>query len=107
MHIKNKFLRFIASVFITLILYFLLAMGISQGEIADAIEAMFIFAIFGLFIVVPTLVFFAYTTYYLLTQKSERSKRAARIIKIMMVFLMIMALLYAAAQFTDLLDNLF
>jgi len=106
MHIKNKFIRFVVSVTISIALYFILALTISDG-IADAIEAMFIFAIFGLFIVVPTLVFLAYTTYYLLTQKSERSKRAARSIKIMVVFLIIMALLYAAAQFTDLLDNLF
>lgn len=102
MYIKNKFLRFIVNVFITLTLYFLLAMGISEGEVGKAIEAMFIFAVFGLFIVGPTLIFMVYASYQLLTIKSERSKRAPKILKTTFTFLCCIALLYVAAMYTDL-----
>ncbi len=103
MYIKNKFLRFISSVFITLLLYFLFALNFGD----NVIETMFIFAVFGIFFVVPFLIFMVYTFYVLLTRKSERSKRASIIFKVMITFLIIMALLYVVAQFTDLLDNLF
>jgi len=102
MYINNKFLRFLASVFITLLLYFLLAMGISEGEIGEAIEAMFVFAVFGLFIVGPTLIFLVYLSYQLLTKKGERSKRAPKILKTTLIFLCCIALLYVAAMYTDL-----
>ncbi len=102
MHIKNKFLRFSISVFVTLLLYFLLAIGISEGVIDKAIEAMILFAAFGFFIVVPTLIFLVYLSYQFLTEKSERSKKAPKLIKRAFLFLCFIALLYVAAMKTDL-----
>ncbi len=101
MHIKNKFLRFIVSVFITLILYFFLALTLVQGDVNEVIEAMFMLAVFGLFIVLPALIFVVFMVYYLLTKKSERPKRT-RFFKFMIWYLIIMALLYFAAMHTDL-----
>ncbi len=107
MHIKNKFLRFLVSVIITLTLYFLLALinelriGNDSEYILKTIEAMLIFAVFGLFIVMPALIFLLIIIYYLLTNKSERPKRP-RFFKFMVWYLVIMALLYVAAMYTDL-----
>ena len=107
MHIKNKFLRFVVSVFITLLFYFLLALsnelriGNDSEYISKAIETMLLFAVFGLFIVMPALIFLVIMIYYLLTNKSERPKRT-RLFKFMFWYLVIMALLYVAAMFTDL-----
>ena len=102
MHIKNIFLRFIVSIFITITLYFLLITVIVKGDIGEVIEAMFIFAIFGLFIVGPTLVFMVYLNYQLLTIRSERSQKLSKIIKNSLIFISIMAMLYFAAMYTDL-----
>ncbi len=96
MAIKNKFLRFITSVFITLVIYFLFAL--SFGE--DPIEIMVLFAVYGFFFVIPFLSFMVYVFYVLLTKKEERSKNTS--IKKIILFLIIIALLYLSAQFTDL-----
>ena len=101
MYIKNKFLRFLASVFIAITLYFLLALTLVKGEISEVIEAMFMLAVFGLFIVLPALIFVVIIVYYLLTKKSERPKRI-RFFKFMIWYLVIMALLYFSAMYTDL-----
>jgi len=101
MYIKNKFLRFLASFFIAITLYFLLALTLVKGEISEVIEAMFMLAVFGLFIVLPALIFVVIIVYYLLTKKSERPKRL-RFFKFMIWYLVIMALLYFSAMYTDL-----
>ncbi len=108
MHIKNKFLRFVVSVFITLLFYFLLALsnelriGNDSEYISKAIETMLLFAVFGLFIIGPTLIFMVYLSYQLLTTKSERSKKAPKLLKRTFLFLCLIALLYVAAMYTDL-----
>ncbi len=102
MAIKNKFLRFITSVFISLFSYFLIALNFE----GNPLETMFVFAVFGFFIVVPFLSFMVYIFYILLTKKGERSKRAPIIIRRMLLILSVIILLYLTAQFTDLLDNL-
>ena len=100
MYIKNNFLRFILSGVITLLIYFMAILVLTEGD--DVLEAMVIFAVFGLFIVVPALLFIWYLSYQLLTTKSERSKKAPKIIKNSIIFLGIVALLYVAAMYTDL-----
>jgi len=107
MSIKNKFLRFLVSVFITLILYFSLAMILVQGDIDEVVEAMILVAVFGLFIVGPTLIFIVYLSYQLLTIKSERSKRLPNIFKALVGFIVFIILLYFLGMHTDLFDNLF
>jgi hypothetical protein len=101
MHIKNKFLRLIVSIFTALLLYFSLILVLVKGDIDEVVEGMILFAIFGLFIVLPALIFVVFTVYYLLTKKSERPKRT-RFFKFMIWYLVIMALLYFAAIHTDL-----
>ncbi len=96
MAIKNKFLRFITSVFITLVIYFLFALSFE----GDPIEIMVLFAVYGFFFVIPFLSFMVYVFYVLLTKKEERSKNTS--IKKIILFLIIIALLYLSAQFTDL-----
>ena len=107
MYIKNKFLRFLVSVIITLTLYFLLALinelriGNYSEYISKAIETMLLFAVFGIFIVMPALIFLVIISYYLLTNKGKRPKRT-RFFKFMIWYLVVMALLYIAAMYTDL-----
>jgi len=104
MQIKNKFLRFIVSFFIAIILYYFIVFaieGTGDKSFSSIVEAMFIFAIFGIFIVVPMLIFFSYAAYQFLTIKEERSKKYPIIFKTMIVIISIIALLYAAALNTD------
>ena len=102
--IKNKFLRFLISILTTLILYYLLVFFISgdANDVNSVLEGMIIFAVFGAFIVLPTLFFAVYIIYQLLTKKENRSKRLVNIIKYSLYFLLIMTLLYLAAMYTDL-----
>jgi len=105
MYIKNKFLRFIISVFITIILYYFIVFaieGTGDKSFYSILEAMFIFAVFGIFIVVPILIFFTYAAYQFFTIKEERSKKYPTIFKTMIVVIGIIALLYVAAMYTDL-----
>lgn len=105
MHIKNKFLRFLASISIAIILYYFIVFaieGTDDKSFSNILEAMFIFAIFGIFIVVPILIFFTYAAYQFLTIKEERSKKYPIISKIMLIGISIIALLYIAAMYTDL-----
>ena len=98
MAIKNKFLRFITSVFISIFIYFLFALSLGFEE--DPIGYMVTYAIYGFFFVIPFLYFMVYVFYILLTKKEERSKNTS--IKKIILFLIIIALLYLSAQFTDL-----
>ena len=106
MYIKNKFLRFLLSVFITLLIYYLIILAIDAGgsgntSFSNVLESMFVFAVFGLFIVGSALLFVTYISYQLLTKKGNRSKRLWRVVKNTLIFLFIMVLLYLAAMYTD------
>lgn len=102
MHIRNKFLRLIVSIFITLLLYFLLSLALTQSPTDSVLETMILLAAFGLFLVMPTLIFMVYIIYQILTKKNNRSKKIGIIVKRMIVFVIVMGLLYAAAIHTDL-----
>ena len=78
----------------------------AQGDVIEALQYMFLFAAYGFFIVIPTLFFIAYISYYLLTKKEHKSKRGYTILKVMFITLIVIVLLYVAAFNTDLLDNI-
>lgn len=101
MHIKNKFIRFIVSVIIALILFFLISFGLVRGDVSETLEAMFMFAVFGLFLVLPSLIFIVYLSYWLLTKKENRTKSKTAF-KVLLTIIVIVGLLYIAAMKTDL-----
>lgn len=108
MYIKNKLFRFLVSIFLALLIYFLLVMLIeTKYAVVDVLFGMLIFALVGVFIVVPTLIFMTYLFYTLFTKREIRPKTAGKIIKISMILLLIIVLFHVAAFKPDLLDNLF
>lgn len=95
MHIKNKYLRFVVSVFIALILYFLLELIILviNGLYFDFYSSLdFVLDIFILHFRYPTLItisilsFFIYVSYTLLTPEEKRSEQVNKYIKIFFGF---------------------
>ena len=104
MNIKNEFLRFIVSVLLTFVLYYLLVFtieGTGDKSFSNILESMFIFAVFGLFIVGPSLLFTVYIIYQFLSIKKERSKKVFKILKRSITFICCMALLFFLAMYTD------
>jgi len=104
MSIKNEFLRFIVSVLLTFVLYYLLVLtieGTGDKSFFNILESMFVFAVFGLFIVGPSLLFTVYISYQLLSTKEERSKKVFKILKRSIIFICCMALLFFLAMYTD------
>jgi len=102
MRISNKFLRFITSIVVSLLIYLIILLIITQDS-NDILEGMIMIFIFGIFLVSPFLVFIASIVYYILSPKTQRPIKK-RVIKISGIITFIMILVYSAAQFTDLLD---
>lgn len=107
MHIQNKFLRLIVSVFLPIIIYTSLALVMVEGDLDETLEYMILFAIYGFLIVIPTLFFIACISYYLLTEKKDRSKVSFMVLIGLLILLIIIVVLYLTPFITDLLDSLF
>lgn len=80
MRIKNKFLRLISTVCLTLVIYAAVAWALAQGNINEIVQMMFVLAFVFIFIFIPFIIFIACTTYYLLTPKINRSERFLAVI---------------------------